>query len=195
MGPNRWLRTKTRLKTRLRASRERPMCAKKLAERDLLLEVRKNRNRCELCFASRRPADARERAESFRTVCGSSREVFESKRAIALVELIVPSIRSCTRSSPMCIEGGLERGTNRSRIEVVEGVRTLSPCVLHRDHPQRPRKTCNSLARQQVREDARRRGDRGRAAGLAGLPERLGSQPGDQMLLSSCAGGLRRGRY
>ena len=159
MGPNRWLRTKTRLKTRLRASRERPMCAKKLAERDLLLEVRKNRNRCEHCFASRRPADARERAESFRTVCGSSRELFESKSTIGLLDLSVPSIRLSASSSPLSIEGGLERGTNRSRTEVVEGVRTLSPCILHRDHPQRPSKTCNSLARQQVREDARRRGD------------------------------------
>ena len=115
--------------------------------------------RFELVRGQRRSAHERERGESFQTICESSREVFESKRAIALVELTVPSIRSWTRSSPMWISGGLERGTNRSRTEVIEGVRSVSPCVLHRAHPQRASKTCNSLARQQVREDARRRGE------------------------------------
>ena len=115
--------------------------------------------RFELVRGQRRSAHERERGESFQTICESSREVFESKRAFALVELTVPSIRSWTRSSPMWISGGLERGTNRSRTEVIEGVRSVSPCVLHRAHPQRASKTCNSLARQQVREDASRRGE------------------------------------
>ena len=115
--------------------------------------------RFELVREQRRSAQARERAGSFQTLCGSSREVFESKRTIGLLDLTVPSIRSCTRSSPMCISGGLERGTNRSRTAVIQGVRSVSPCVLHRAHPQRASKTCNSLARQQVREDASRRGE------------------------------------
>ena len=91
--------------------------------------------RFELVREQRRSAHERERGESFQTLCGSSREVFESKRTIGLLDLTVPSIRLCARSSPMYISGGLERGTNRSRIEVVEGVRTLSPCVLHRAQP------------------------------------------------------------
>ena len=115
--------------------------------------------RFELVRGQRRSAHERERGESFQTLCGSSREVFESKRTVGLLDLTVPSIRLSASSSPLSIEGGLERGTNRSRIEVVEGVRTLSPCVPHRAQPQRASKTCNSLARQQVREDARRRGD------------------------------------
>ena len=154
--------------------------------------------RVELVREQRRSAQARERAGSFQTLCGSSREVFESKRTIGLLDLTVPSIRLCARSSPMYISGGLERGTNRSRIEVVEGVRTLSPCVLHRDHPQRPSKTCNSLAGQQVREDARRRGEiahRGwrapsREARLAaGRPDALGFMcrrpPARQILMAA----------
>ena len=154
--------------------------------------------RFELVREQRRSAQARERAGSFQTLCGSSREVFESKRTIGLLDLTVPSIRLSASSSPLSIEGGLERGTNRSRIEVVEGVRTLSPCVLHRDHPQRPSKTCNSLAGQQVREDARRRGEiahRGwrapsREARLAaGRPDALGFMcrrpPARQILMAA----------
>ena len=49
--------------------------------------------RFKLVRGQRRSAHERERGESFQTICGSSREVFESKRAIALVELTVPSIR------------------------------------------------------------------------------------------------------
>ena len=154
--------------------------------------------RFELVREQRRSAQARERAGSFQTLCGSSREVFESKRTIGLLDLTVPSIRSWTRSSPMCISGGLERGTNRSRTEVIEGVRSVSPCVLHRAHPQRASKTCNSLARQQVREDARRRGEiahRGwrapsREARLAaGRPDALGFMcrrpPARQILMAA----------
>ena len=115
--------------------------------------------RFELVREQRRSAHERERGESFQTLCGSSRELFESKSTIGLLDLSVPSIRLSASSSPLSIEGGLERGTNRSRIEVVEGVRSVSPCVLHRAHPQRASKTCNSLARQQVREDASRRGE------------------------------------
>ena len=91
--------------------------------------------RFELVREQRRSAQARERAGSFQTLCGSSREVFESKRTVGLLDLTVPSIRLYASSSPLSIEGGLERGTNRSRIEVVEGVRSVSPCVLHRAQP------------------------------------------------------------
>ena len=78
---------------------------------------------------------------SFQTICEASRGAFESIRACYLLGQVVPSIFLYTASSPLATAGCSQRCTGSSRTGVVEGVRTVSSCVLVSADRQRPRQT------------------------------------------------------